>query len=509
MLVLNQALGWLSANYLGGLPIDRIATVFSVLLSYLLAHLFRRIPATNPSARHLFSIVSSVLLFGLVQEQYLGLVHLTIGALVIYALMRSLRGSLMPKAVFLVAMLHMSYSQLRRQWGEQATEDGQVSFDYTGAQMVFVIKVTSLAFCLYDGQQLHQDATALSAYQTKNAIAVDSVPSLLEYLGYVFFFPGFAVGPAFEMSTYRRMISFDSAPHRRQLNARAYSTLLVGLFWMAVYIVYNPSFTFLHLTTSEFRHKGTVAKAIYLCTTGVVVRAAYYTAWKMSEGACILAGLGFDGFDELDGSVRWIDISNVHISSVELGTSIRELIDGWNIGTNTWLRHHVYLRIMVAKNTTTRRKSPSSSSSSAKHVPPQSSSSTAATVLTFLVSAWWHGFYPGYYLTFVIAALVSSAARTLRRNLNPLVAQSNSDNLRLAYNVAGWALSKYTLDFAVSPFMVLTLPLSVSAWRNNYFSVPIAVVVIHLAFNVLGGGRYARKYLAVAAADAKRDSSKI
>ncbi|KAJ2332807.1 Lysophospholipid acyltransferase, partial [Coemansia sp. RSA 2681] len=113
MLVLNQALGWLSANYLGGLPVDRIATVFSVLLSYLLAHLFRRIPATNPSARHLFSIVSSVLLFGLVQEQYLGLVHLTIGALVIYALMRSLRGSLMPKAVFLVAMLHMSYSQLR------------------------------------------------------------------------------------------------------------------------------------------------------------------------------------------------------------------------------------------------------------------------------------------------------------------------------------------------------------------------------------------------------------
>ncbi|KAJ2040775.1 Lysophospholipid acyltransferase 1, partial [Coemansia sp. S2] len=305
------------------------------------------------------------------------------------------------------------------------------------------------------------------------------------YLGYVFFFPGFAVGPSFEMSTYRRMISFDSTAYRRQLNTRAYSTLLVGLFWMVVYVVYNPTFTFLHLTTNEFQYKGMVGKAVYLCTAGVVARAAYYTAWKMSEGACVLAGLGFDGLDD-SGSVRWMDISNVHISSVELGTSIRELIDGWNIGTNTWLRHHVYLRIM---------------SQSTKHVPP--SSSTAATVMTFLVSAWWHGFYPGYYLTFVIAALVSSAARTLRRNLNPLVTQTNSPNAKFAYNIAGWALSKYTLDFVVSPFMVLTLPLSLNAWRNNYFSVPIAVVLIHLTFNVLGGSQYIRKHLAAKHASAK------
>ncbi|KAJ2021800.1 Lysophospholipid acyltransferase [Coemansia sp. IMI 209128] len=480
MLVLNKALEWLSDNYLGGLPIDRIATVVSVLLSYVLAHLFRRIPSTNPTARHFFSIVSTVLLFGLVQEQYLGLMHLTVGSLVIYALMRLLKGSLMPKVVFLVAMLHMSYSQLRRQWVEQASEDKQVSFDYTGAQMIFVIKVTSLAFCIFDGQKAKEDAASLSAYQRKNAIAADNTPSLLEYLGYVFFFPGFAVGPSFEMSTYRRMISFDSSAHRRQLNTNAYTTLLVGLFWMVVYIVYNPTFSFLHLATTEFQHKGVIAKAVYLCTTGIVARAAYYTAWKMSEGACVLAGLGFDGFDESDGSARWMDISNVHIGSVELGTSIRELIDGWNIGTNTWLRHHVYLRIM-------------SSTQSAKHV--SQSSSAAATAMTFMVSAWWHGFYPGYYLTFVIAAFVSSAARTLRRNLNPLVAQTKSDNVKLVYNFAGWVLSKYTLDFTVSPFMVLTLPLSVTAWRNNYFSVPIAVVVIHLAFNVLGAGHYLRRHL--------------
>ncbi|KAJ2009731.1 Lysophospholipid acyltransferase [Coemansia thaxteri] len=487
MQALNRVLSWASVKYLGGLPIDRIATVVSVLLSYVLAHLFRRIPASKPWARHVFSIVSTALLFGLVQEQLVGLVHLTTGALAIYALMRLVRGSLMPKIVFLVAMLHMSYSQLRRQWGEQAAADNQVSFDYTGAQMVFVIKVTSLAFCLYDGQQRDMCQAPLTPYQAKNAIPTNSPPSLLEYLGYVFFFPGFAVGPAFEMATYRRMIAFDSTPHRRQLNARAYVTLLVGLFWMVVYVVCNSTFTFAYVTTNEFAQMRFAAKAVYLCISGVVARAAYYTAWKMSEGACVLAGLGFDGFSKKDGGVQWMDISNVHIADVELGSSIKQLIDGWNIGTNTWLRHHVYLRIMADASQQQQQQT------SQKHAQPPPSSSTAATVLTFLVSAWWHGFYPGYYLTFVIAALVASAARTLRRSLNPLVSQSNSVSIKSAYDLVGWAMSKYALDFSVSPFMVLTLPLSLRAWRNNYFAVPLAVILIHVFFNTLGGSRYFRK----------------
>jgi hypothetical protein len=33
------------------------------------------------------------------------------------------------------------------------------------------------------------------------------------------------------------------------------------------------------------------------------------------------------------------------------------------------------------------------------------------TVLTFALSAVWHGFYPGYYLTFSTGALIVMAAR--------------------------------------------------------------------------------------------------
>ncbi|KAJ2615003.1 Lysophospholipid acyltransferase [Coemansia sp. RSA 1365] len=483
MQLLTSALWRLSEDYLGGIPVDRVTTIVAVLLSYALAHIFQLIPPRMSRIKHLFSISTTVLLFGFVQEQYYGLVHLAAGSIVIYVLMRCMKGAYMPQTVFLVAMLHLSFSHIRRQLHERRS--GRVEFDYTGAQMVFVIKATSLAFCIHDGRcsLSNSDSTALTAYQRKNAIA--KVPDLLEYLGYIFFFPGFAVGPAFEMATYRQMLLLETKHARRQLAVRAYRKLAESLFWMFVYVMYSDTFTFANLAMHQFyARRSFISAALYLCITGVVVRAAYYTAWKMSEGACILTGLGFDGYDE-HGNPRWMDIANIHVRDVELGSSIKQLIDNWNIGTNTWLRHHVYLRITPPSATGPRV------------------SSTKATMLTFLISAWWHGFYPEYYLTFVLGALAASSARTLRRNLHPLVALPPNSKLssvnafrrtiKAAYDVCGWLMSKYTLDFVVAPFMLLSLHPALLMWKLNYCAVPLGILAIFIFFNLLGAGRYLRR----------------
>ena len=61
----------------------------------------------------------------------------------------------------------------------------------------------------------------------------------------------------------------------------------------------------------------------------------------------------------------------------ELGLNMKESLDCWNIGTMKWLRHVVYER--AGKNT--------------------------RTGLVYVTSAFWHGFYPGYYITFISGAL--------------------------------------------------------------------------------------------------------
>lgn len=58
------------------------------------------------------------------------------------------------------------------------------------------------------------------------------------------------------------------------------------------------------------------------------------------------------------------------------------------MGTNKWLRMIVYDR-----------------------VPDMRSKDTVRTILTFALSALWHGFYPGYYVTFATGALVVMSAR--------------------------------------------------------------------------------------------------
>lgn len=64
---------------------------------------------------------------------------------------------------------------------------------------------------------------------------------------------------------------------------------------------------------------------------------------------------------------------------------MRDAINNWNCGTNRWLRTIVYERV----------------------------SQKYGTVLTFALSAVWHGFYPGYYVTFATGALMVTAARVV------------------------------------------------------------------------------------------------
>jgi lysophospholipid acyltransferase 1/2 len=64
--------------------------------------------------------------------------------------------------------------------------------------------------------------------------------------------------------------------------------------------------------------------------------------------------------------------------------SLKEAIEHWNKGTNLWLRMLVYDRCRHYR-----------------------------TALTYALSSMWHGFYPGYYLTFAGGALFTFASRTV------------------------------------------------------------------------------------------------
>ena len=131
-----------------------------------------------------------------------------------------------------------------------------------------------------------------------------------------------------------------------------------------------------------------------LCFTA---RLKYYGVWTLTEGACILTGLGYNGVDPKTGHVDWNRLQNVNAWGVETAQNSRAYLENWNMNTNKWLRNYIYLRV------TPKGKKPG----------------FRASLATFTTSAFWHGFYPGYYLSFTLAAFIQTVAKSKSRKHRP------------------------------------------------------------------------------------------
>ena len=67
------------------------------------------------------------------------------------------------------------------------------------------------------------------------------------------------------------------------------------------------------------------------------MRNKYYFVWLLVESINNLTGLGFNGYDK-SGNAKWDLVTNVHVLDIELATSLKGIVGGWNSLTGTWLR---------------------------------------------------------------------------------------------------------------------------------------------------------------------------
>ena len=98
-------------------------------------------------------------------------------------------------------------------------------------------------------------------------------------------------------------------------------------------------------------------------------------------------------------------MNNIDVLGVELGMSMRDYTNKWNKNTQSWLQRYVYERT--------------------------NNSLTAV----YMVSAFWHGFYPGYYLFFMSVPLGTEVQREMFRKLRPRAVKNAS--LKVVYDMLG------------------------------------------------------------------------
>ncbi|KAK5069694.1 Lysophospholipid acyltransferase [Lithohypha guttulata] len=455
---INAPFGYVAK--LTGAGVDDLKLLFSFIISYPLAAVLKRIPDSRPNLKNIYIVsIGLFFLIGLF-DLYAGIRTILISAGGTYVVSYYIDGTLMPWIVFVFLMGHMSSNHIIRQ---RLDDPSQV--DITGMQMVMIMKLSAFAWNVHDGR-IKRDL--LTDGQKEKAIY--KMPGFLDYSAYVLFFPALFTGPAFDFNDYKRYIETtmfevkkgDPAPPTRgqgripRSGTPATLKLVEGLVWILLFLqlgaYYYPGF----VLTDQYWTYSFPRRVWYLYALGFTSRLKYYGVWTLTEGGCIMSGLGYNGIDPVTKKARWDRLNNVYPWGIESAQNARGYMEGWNKNTNNWLRNYVYLRV------TPRGKKPG----------------FRATLITFTTSAFWHGFYPGYYLTFVLGAFVQTVAKNFRRHIRPFFLKPDgkqATKYKIYYDAACWLITQTAFCFVTAPFVILGFSDSIKAWARVYFYCIVGV----------------------------------
>ncbi|GAB0086775.1 lysophospholipid acyltransferase 1 [Sergentomyia squamirostris] len=377
------------------LPIDLINFLVSQFVALLLASFFRSVlhpSKVSAGVRHAIGL-SLGLFFGYFcfgQQA----IHIAGLPAICYIVIRTQNPQIVQRLVMVVALTYLSCIHLHRQYYDY----GSYSLDITGPLMIITQKVTSLAFSIHDGfTREHKELTKSQQYH-----AVRKLPSALEFFSYALHFQGVLAGPIVFYRDYMEFIEgYHILKHAKAASAAMIANkeivqepspmksvinkLAASLVCAYIFMKFDTMYPIETIKEDEFIHHTTMAyKFWFVMMATTACRFKYYHAWLFADAICNNSGLGFNGY-EADGTAKWDMISNINVIGFEFGTNFRDCINSWNMGTNRWLRMIVYERVPKKYG----------------------------TVLTFALSALWHGFYPGYYVTFASGALFVMAARSV------------------------------------------------------------------------------------------------
>ncbi|KAK4548479.1 hypothetical protein LTR36_009389 [Oleoguttula mirabilis] len=444
------------ANLLGAAP-DELKLIVCFLLSYPLAGVLKRLPDNKPWLKNAFNITIAVFYLVGLFDLWGGLAVILFDAVGAYLIAAYVAGPYMPWLGFVFLMGHMSISHIYRQLAASPS-----SVDITGAQMVLVMKLSAFCWNVYDGRQ---KASELNENQRDRMLT--RLPHPLDYAGFVAFFPSIMIGPAFDYVDYQRWLNttmFDlppgtdpahAPPTRKKRRIPRSATpamwkMATGLTWILIFLQCSKYFGPHIVLSPQYADMNILTRVFHLHMLSFVARTKYYGVWTLTEGACILSGIGYKGLDPKTGKPDWSRLTNIKPLGVELAQNSHAYLGNWNVNTNHWLRNYMYLRV------TPKGKKPG----------------FRASMATFVTSAFWHGFMPGYYMTFVLASFIQNVAKNSRRLLRPFFLTPDGTKptpYKSYYDLLTWLVTQLAFSFVTAPFILLTIHDSLHAWARVYF----------------------------------------
>jgi len=387
--------------------------------------------------------------------------HALISALVSWILM-TVGGRRLSFLVFFWAWGYLSVTHMIR----MVTDYEGVQVDYSAMLMMMTLRIVSIAFNYADWE--NRDNLDKSVADK----AIEKFPDLISYLSYNFYFPALLAGPTFDYKDYDEFLQ-DYPSANEPVETRPNIVAVIYNFFMILisFAVFSqtdkyPRELVMH-SSDKFSQMTFVQKMIFLQLCVILFRFRYYLVWYIAQGACLLTGFGYDTKTK-----KWNKLKQVDLFGYEFATSPYWLAASWNISVHYWLKNYAYLR--------NKKKG---------HKP-----STLQVFESFMVSAAWHGFYPGYYIFFFLCGIGVDCGRRLRNLLRHHFFDKDKDEYRtgisdwsvlvrrptvLLYNFIGWLLTSVGTNYIACSFVFLSAEKTFFYFRETYYCIVIIAIVVY------------------------------
>ncbi|KAI6649813.1 Lysophospholipid acyltransferase 7-like [Oopsacas minuta] len=294
-----------------------------------------------------------------------------------------------------------------------------------------------------------------------------------QYTCFSYCFLGLFTGPFFRAKTYNDMIcnpNLYRIPYRHGL----IKVIFYLPLYISVHLILAKLFPFDFVGTEEYyAHEwGALFRLAYFVPYCVAFRWRFYIAWTISVASCILAGLG--AYPESakcrpgigptcnpkteDNTVDYKTVENLEVWEIETSTTIDGPLQHWNMTVQSFFYYYIY-----------------------KSFPNR----TFGRLVTFALSAYWHGLNLGYYIAFFMFMFCITAQYCFIRFTQPLRVKGTEKVWLVLDFLCAWRAYEYN-GFA---FLLLTPEKIFRAWASVYYIGHYITVVWVLigAFQLLFG----------------------
>jgi lysophospholipid acyltransferase len=228
--------------------------------------------------------------------------------------------------------------------------------------------------------------------------------------------------------------------------------LVMGLVCLGISVIGSIFFPVSNNWNDEFiANSSYVYRVLYPMFSCGLKRYFYYTAFLFQTGTVIACGLGYNGKDPKSGADLWDKFMGVYLFDAETASNANEFLKAWNYRVHVWLKYYVSERLTGVGQ----------------------KAKSWHYLAVYCTSAFWHGFYPFYYVAFTVGALGSFAHKDIYGSWYLFSGIPRS--LRVAVCIA---INQYTVNYALVLQAALTFENGGKFLTSTCFILPAKLVLI-------------------------------